>query len=148
MDSLPLLDKWMTRSFKGMLVVLFVATPRLVLGADATSLCTSIQDFKGAIGCAIGLLTPVVALLIGFALVVFLYGLLQYVSKGDNAEERTKARDFIIFGIIGLFVMISVWGLVGILLNTFSGSSSSGSGGNGQQTGNAGLDIYDPYYKP
>jgi hypothetical protein len=61
----------------------------------------------------------VVKVLIGAALVLFLYGVVKYISSGDNEEERKKGKDLIIYGIIGLFVMVSVWGLVNILAGTF-----------------------------
>lgn len=64
-------------------------------------------------------LDPVVSLLIAAAVVVFLWGVVKYITSGDNEEERKKAKDLIIYGIIGLFVMVSVWGLVGLLTGTF-----------------------------
>jgi hypothetical protein len=36
-----------------------------------------------------------------------------------NDEKKAAAKDKIIYGIVGLFIMISVWGLVNILVNTF-----------------------------
>jgi hypothetical protein len=66
----------------------------------------------------------VVKVLIGAALVLFLYGVVKYISSGDNEEERKKGKDLIIYGIIGLFVMVSVWGLVNILAGTFELNSN------------------------
>ena len=34
-------------------------------------------------------------------------------------KKRTKMKNTMIYGIIGLFVMISFWGIVNILINTF-----------------------------
>lgn len=56
---------------------------------------------------------------IGLAILFFLYGVLAYVTAGDSEEKRKKGRDRMIYGIIGIFVMVSVWGLVNILINTF-----------------------------
>ena len=64
-------------------------------------------------------LSQAVILLIALAVVFFLYGILKYITAGDDEEKRTKMKNTIIYGIIGLFVMVSFWGIVNILINTF-----------------------------
>jgi FtsH-binding integral membrane protein len=56
----------------------------------------------------------------GFALamVIFIYGVVGYVAKGDDEEARKKGREFIIWGIIGIFMMVSIFGFVKLLDNT------------------------------
>lgn len=87
-----------------------------------------------------------VPLMIGFAVLYFLWGTLKYVQAKDG-ETQVEARSMITHGIIVLFVMVSVWGLVNLIVVSFgvgpttlptqsinidSGSSSSGtSGGSG-----------------
>lgn len=66
-----------------------------------------------------GILSPLVYFLISVAVIIFLWGVVKYIKSSDSEDERKKAKDFIVYGIIGLFVMISVWGLVGILSGTF-----------------------------
>lgn len=61
----------------------------------------------------------VVPFLVGLGLIIFLFGVLKYVSAGDNEEKRESGRGMMIFGIIALFVMISVWGFVRILHQSF-----------------------------
>jgi len=87
-----------------------------------------------------GILSQAVILLIALAVVFFLYGILKYIASGDDEESRKKSKNVMIYGIIGLFVMISFWGIVNILVNTFEldtapyvsvpyfDSSGSGSG--------------------
>ena len=65
------------------------------------------------------ILSQVIILLVAFAVVFFLYGILKYITAGDDEEKRTKMKNVMIYGIIGLFVMISFWGIVNILINTF-----------------------------
>ena len=66
-----------------------------------------------------GILSQVVILLIALAVVFFLYGILKYIASVDDEESRKKSKNVMIYGIIGLFVMISFWGIVNILINTF-----------------------------
>ena len=60
-----------------------------------------------------------IVLLIAIAVLVFIIGILKYIARGDEEEERKKAKNLMIYGIISLFVMVSVWGLVNILAETF-----------------------------
>lgn len=60
-----------------------------------------------------------IPLIISIALILFLIGIVQYVTAGGDEEKRSAARGMIIFGIIALFVMVSVWGFVNILSRTF-----------------------------
>src|SRR3989338_10536882 len=64
-------------------------------------------------------LSQAVIILVALAVVFFLYGILKYITAGDDEEKRGKMKNVMIYGIIGLFVMISFWGIVNILINTF-----------------------------
>ena len=70
----------------------------------------------------------VIPLIIGLAVVYFLWGVLKYVTAGGAEEEKGKGRDMMIYGIIALFVMVSVWGLVGVLKGTFNLSEGTPTG--------------------
>jgi len=65
------------------------------------------------------MINQLVLVLIGIGLLLFIFGLVKYVSAGGDEDEVKKAKSFIIFGIIALFVMLSVWGLVNLLSDTF-----------------------------
>lgn len=66
----------------------------------------------------------VVPFLIGLGLILFLAGVVKFVGAGDNEEKRQGGRNMMIFGIIGLFVMVSIWGFVNILSRSFFGNDS------------------------
>ena len=67
-------------------------------------------------GCLLNGLIPVI---IGIAVLMFLIGISQYVTSGDNEEKKEASRNMMIYGIISIFVMVSVWGFVKILSTTF-----------------------------
>jgi hypothetical protein len=106
------------------------ALPFAILEAKAKTY-TSALDLGGVgsvIDTVIGLMNKVVPLLIGIAVLVFLWGVLKYVIAGsDDAGKRAEARGFMIWGIVSIFIMVSVWGLVGILQTSF-GIDNTGSG--------------------
>lgn len=65
--------------------------------------------------------TILVPLVFALAFFLFLFGVFRYFfSSGAKADEgRTEGKKFIMWGVIALAVMISVWGLVNILVRTF-----------------------------
>lgn len=66
------------------------------------------------------ILNPVIILLFALATIMFLWGVIQYVigSQGDTGKLE-KAKNVILYGIIGMFIMASAWGIVAILQNFF-----------------------------
>ncbi len=69
--------------------------------------------------CKIGdILSIIVPILIALGVVYFIWGVITYVIS-DDEEAKQAGRNRIIFGIIGLAVIIGLWGLVRILTRTF-----------------------------
>ena len=65
------------------------------------------------------LVDSVVPLLIAAAMVVFIWGMIEFVGNADNEEKRAKGKQLMLWGIIGFFVIVSIWGLVGLFTNFF-----------------------------
>lgn len=86
-------------------------TPTACLGGSITN----VQGFL----CKIGeILNAVIPILIALGVVYFVWGVITYVIASDE-EAKKAGRNRIIYGIIGLAVIIGLWGLVRILSNTF-----------------------------
>jgi uncharacterized membrane protein YidH (DUF202 family) len=66
------------------------------------------------------IVNPAIILMVAVAVVVFIYGVAEFIAAADNEEKRSKGRQHIIWGIIGLFIMVSVWGVMNILNNFWS----------------------------
>lgn len=66
------------------------------------------------------LLNDIIPILIVLAVLFFFYGLAMFIFKAGDEEARKKGVSIMIYGIIGLFVIVSVWGLVAILQHTFN----------------------------
>jgi hypothetical protein len=86
-----------------------VAAPMVALAANVNSILATVQSILSA-------LIPIVFTI---ALLYFLYGLAQYIMNAGDADKQKEARDHMIYGIIALFVMVAVWGLIGVLGTTF-----------------------------
>ena len=95
-------------------------------GASAGTGCSSISEhgLEGLVECAISIFNYAIYLMLSASVVYIIYGAFNMIS---SEEKRDAGKQTIYYGIIGLFVMISIWGLVNILANTFglSGVTSS-----------------------
>ena len=95
-----------------------VAAFAQVTGGTPTVCTGQITTIQGML-CKIGeILGAVLPILIALGVVYFVWGVITYFIASDE-EAKKKGRDRIVFGIIGLAVIIAVWGLVAILRNTF-----------------------------
>ena len=91
--------------------------PALALAAE------TLDNVVGTVGGIIGALTPIV---VALALLFFFWGLAKYILNAGDEAAKTEGRMIMIWGIIALFVMVSVWGLVQVLQQTFLGGTSTG----------------------
>ncbi len=79
-----------------------------------------ITDFRSFVDIIIlSVLDPLVLLIMALALVYFLWGVSKFILHGGDAAKREEGRQVMIYGIIALAVMVSVWGLVRLLTDTF-----------------------------
>lgn len=84
----------------------------------------STKAFIAKINTAI--VNPLIILLIAAATAYFLWGLAQFVMNTDDAGAREEGKRKIIWGIIGLTIMVSVGAILNIVLGTFGVSTPQG----------------------
>ena len=65
------------------------------------------------------LMDLLIPIFITLGLLFFLYGLAEYVMASGEEEKVKEGRNKMIYGVVALFVMVSVWGLVGVVSRTF-----------------------------
>jgi len=61
----------------------------------------------------------IIPILIGVALIVFFWGLIKYIRT--SGEGHQEGRRIMVAGLLALFVMVSVWGIVRLAQNVFLG---------------------------
>jgi len=77
-----------------------------------------------------------VPVLFAVAFIVFLWGAFDTFILGANSEEvKERGKNLMLWGLIGFFVMVSVWGLVNILTGTVSFGNPSGPTGGAPKAG-------------
>ncbi len=65
-----------------------------------------------------GLLSTSITIVFGLALVYFFWGTGQFILNAGDQKKREEGRQKILWGIIALFVMASIWGIVAFIGST------------------------------
>ena len=72
------------------------------------------------------LLCQIIGMLFVLATVIFLWGIIKYIISQGSENELQAGRQYIIYGLIGLFVMVSMWGIINAAAYTFFGNAGDG----------------------
>lgn len=83
--------------------------PMLVFAQDFNQLTTNIQT----------VINRAIPILIALATVVFIWGIVQMITAAGDEEARTKGRQHMIWGIIGIAAIVGLWGLVNVVITAF-----------------------------
>lgn len=65
------------------------------------------------------ILFPLMTLMMSVALLFFLFGIYEYVRSADSDEARAAGQQHMLYGIIGLLVMVSAYAILKIAAGTF-----------------------------
>ncbi len=53
------------------------------------------------------------------AFLVFFWGLALFLFNRENKTINERGKNIMIWGVVALFVMVSIWGIIGLLQTTF-----------------------------
>ncbi|MFO0718810.1 MAG: hypothetical protein U0522_02175 [Candidatus Paceibacterota bacterium] len=84
------------------------------------------KTFKDVICIFLDLFSLIIPLLAGLALLAFFWGLAKFIYNAGSESAREDAKNVMFWGIIGLFVMFSIWGIVSFFTQDFFGVSFTG----------------------
>ncbi len=104
---------------KKLIVAAIAFSPALAF-AQLQNVNNLLLGFKGLINTAL----PIV---VGLALLAFFWGLASFIFKANDETARENARHMMIWSIVALFVMVSVWGLVQFIANALNIQSGGGA---------------------
>ncbi|MCI5051052.1 MAG: pilin [Candidatus Pacebacteria bacterium] len=71
------------------------------------------------------LLNPVIVLMFAIALVTFIWGMFSFFGRKDNTEEIEKGKRHMLWGIIGMAIMVSVFGIMNFITSTTIGETTN-----------------------
>jgi hypothetical protein len=79
---------------------------------------STFQKYLTYITCIIN--SSIIPIIFAGAAVMFIWGVVNFfILNADEEAKRAQGKQFMLWGIIALAVMLSVWGLVGVLKATF-----------------------------
>ena len=64
------------------------------------------------------IINPIISFLFALAIIYFLYGVFQFIANQDNEESKTTGKAHMLWGIVGITIMLGVWTILNVLLNT------------------------------
>ena len=70
------------------------------------------------------IINPIIVLIFALAVLVFLYGVFEYFKDSDSSSARETGQRHMLSGVIGMFIMISVFGIITVILNTVGANST------------------------
>ena len=86
-----------------------------------------IKDFGDLIGIFTDLLKAVTPVIFGIALLVFIWGLVKFISRVGGDEKAVKeGKSLMIWGLVALFVMASIWGILGFFYDDLGFTQPNG----------------------
>ena len=80
------------------------------MAASALSIAPFLQKIDAVI------LNPLIRLAFAIALIYFLWGVFQFVSNTEDIKARDQGKTSMVWGIIGMFIMFSVFEIIKIVL--------------------------------
>lgn len=61
----------------------------------------------------------IIPIFIGIALIYTIYAVVSFIAAGDDTKLREEKKQQILWGVIGLFVIVSIWGIISLIGTTF-----------------------------
>lgn len=63
--------------------------------------------------------TPVATVIFAAGFMLFIWGLVRFLWNVEEGGGREEGKQHMIWGIIGMFIMVSIWSIIALLDNTF-----------------------------
>ena len=82
----------------------------------ATATTSAITVFVGKVDRRI--VNPLIIFMFAAALAYFLFGVVQFLINSTSAGEKDTGKQHMIWGIVGMFIMFSVFGILKLIENT------------------------------
>ncbi len=100
--------------------IIFIAAASFI---PAFAQAATLQTFIAVVGNIAGLAA---AALVSLAFVAFFYGLAIYALNSGNDEKKEQGRGIMIWGTIAIFVLVTIWGIIGFLQRTVGNTEGPG----------------------
>ena len=65
------------------------------------------------------IINPFIIFLFTVALLYFIWGVVEFLQAEKGDLDKQKGRDHMLYGVIGMFIMVAAFGLMQVIINTF-----------------------------
>ncbi len=101
-----------------------IASSVLAFGVLALPALSSAASLFDTLSLFNTFLNALIGLFITLAIVVFFWGLIKYLWDVGGSEDKSEGLQIMMYGVIAIFVMVSIWGIIRLLQNTFKVTST------------------------
>ena len=77
------------------------------------------RNLPELVGVFVNIISLAIPVIISVAFLGFFWGIAQFILNSGNGKDVEGAKDTMLWGVIIIFVMFSVWGIIRILQSTF-----------------------------
>ncbi len=75
-----------------------------------------------------GIIDLLIPLLLSLAVVAFFWGLVKYIANASDEAAKESGKTLMIWGMVAIFVMVALWGILGYISTTLEISGTINTG--------------------
>lgn len=98
-----------------------------VLLLPAVAFASAPGTFAGLVNMLVSYLNFGAVTLITLAIVIYFLGISRMLWKSGKGEIAGNMTTYIFWGVVAIFMMVSIWGIVALIQNTIFGNSGGSS---------------------
>ena len=65
------------------------------------------------------ILNPFIKLLFAVATAVFIWGVIQFITNVEDAEQKEAGKRHMVWGVVGLAIMLGTYGIIELLFSLY-----------------------------
>ena len=75
----------------------------------------AVSGVEGAIDLVIDFVSALIPFFLSLGILVFFWGIVKFIAHTDDQKAREEGKRVMIWGMVAIFVMVSLWALVGFI---------------------------------
>lgn len=76
----------------------------------------SVESFINAINKVV--INPIIYFIFSLGTILFLFGIIRFFLNPTDEKIRGESKKHMVWGLIGMFIMVSVFGIMNLIVNT------------------------------
>jgi cell division protein FtsW (lipid II flippase) len=96
------------------IIITAVFLPQLAQAQlDSTNVSSLVSSAHGLVN------RTLIPVLVSLALIYVIYSVVVFIGASEDSQKKEEKKQQIFWGVIGLFVIVSIWGLVALVGRSF-----------------------------